>query len=371
MDAYYMKRALELAKKGRGRVNPNPLVGAVIVKQGKIIGEGYHEAYGKAHAEVNALANASEDVTGATMYVTLEPCAHYGKTPPCAERIIKEKIAKVVIAMVDPNPKVAGQGIGKLRAANIELVVGVLEQEAKKLNEVFIKYITQKRPFVILKSAMSLDGKIITSTGESKWITGETSRQQVHQLRNELTSIMVGVNTIIEDNPRLTCRLNKARNPIRIVVDTTLRIPINAYVIEHSGEAQTIIASTERADMDKVLKLRNKGIKVLITPLKNSQVDLQDLMFQLGALNIDSILLEGGSTLNFSALQEGIVDKVQFYIAPKLIGGEKAKTPVGGVGINQLKDAFLLKDMCLTKVGEDILIEGYLKGDNKNVYRNH
>lgn len=359
MDEYYMSLALNLALKGKGKVNPNPLVGAVIVKNGKVIGKGYHERYGKEHAEVNAFNNLSESAENATMYVTLEPCAHYGKTPPCVNKIIENSIKKVVIGAVDDNPLVTGKGIKKLKSAGIEVKVGVLEEECKKLNEVFFKYISTKRPFVLLKSAMSLDGKISTYSGESKWITSKESREEVHKLRNDLMAILVGVNTIIKDNPRLTCRVNDGRNPIRIVVDSFLRIPMDSNVIKDK-QARTIIATTKFAKKDKILSLRNSGIEVLVINSKNNKVDLDELMVKLGDLNIDSILLEGGSTLNFSALKQEIVDKIQIYIAPKIIGGEKSKTPVDGQGIDKLKNAFKVRNLNYSKVGSDILLEGYI-----------
>lgn len=359
MDEDYMGIALDLAKKGKGKVNPNPLVGAVIVKDGKIIGKGYHERYGKEHAEINAFNSLEENPKDATMYVTLEPCSHYGKTPPCVDKIIENNIRRVVIGSVDDNPLVSGKGIKKLKDAGIEVTVGILEDECKRLNEVFIKYISEKKPFVVLKSAMSLDGKISTYSGESKWITGENSRKEVHKLRNELTGILVGVDTVIKDNPKLTCRLKNGRNPIRIIVDSTLRIPISSEVIRYD-EARTIIATTEFADKDKILELEKKEIEVIIAKSKNNRVDLKDLMMKLYELNIDSILLEGGATLNFSALKENIVDKIQIYIALKIIGGEKSKTPVGGQGIEELKKAFKIKDLTSRVVGEDILLEGYI-----------
>lgn len=360
MDESYMKIALELAKKGSGRTNPNPMVGAVIVKNKRIIAKGFHEEYGKAHAEVNAFNNAIDDVEGATMYVTLEPCSHYGKTPPCVEMIIKKKISKVVIGMVDPNELVSGRGIQKLKEAGIEVVTGILEQQCEKLNEAFIKFITTKIPFVILKTAMSLDGKIATRLGESKWITNTMARNEVHNLRGEVSGIMVGVDTIIKDNPQLTCRIDGNKSPIRIVVDSTLRIPIESNIIQDTTDTETIIATTERADMAKAENLKSLGVKVLIIKEKNNKVDLKDLITKLGELNIDSILLEGGATLNYSALEEGIVDKVQFYISPKIIGGENSKSPVGGKGIDLLKDAYKVKNLTTRFIEGDILIEGYI-----------
>ena len=354
-----MKLAIELAKKGEGKVNPNPMVGAVIVKDGTIIGEGYHEKYGEGHAEVNAFKSLKEDPSGATMYVTLEPCSHYGKTPPCVDKIIQSKIKRVVIGMIDPNPLVSGNGVDKLKKAGIEVKVGVLEDKCKKLNEVFIKYILTKKPFVVLKTAMSLDGKMATRTGESKWISSEKSRLQVHNLRNKLSGIMVGVNTVIKDDPELTCRIQNGSNPIRIIVDSILRIPMNSKVLQNKDN-KTIIATTKRANMKNMQELLKKNIKVLIIEEKNGQVNLNALIKKLGELNIDSILLEGGGTLNYSALEENIVDKVMIYISPKIIGGEFSKTPVGGIGIDKLNDAFKLKDITANIVDEDILVEGYI-----------
>lgn len=361
MDEDYMKLALELARKGKGKVSPNPMVGAVIVKGNNIIGKGYHECYGEAHAEVKAFESTTEDVEGATLYVTLEPCSHYGRTPPCVDKIINKKIGKVFIGSVDPNPLVSGRGVQKLIDAGIEVTTGILEKECRELNEVFMKYIVKKKPFVIMKTAMSLDGKIATKTGESKWITGSESRDNVHRFRNEVSGIMVGVNTVIADNPELTCRIENGNNPIRIIVDSKLRIPIDYKVLENQDMAKTIIATTNQANMAKKIELEKKGVKVLITKNLEGRVDLQDLMSKLAEQNIDSILLEGGSTLNFSALEQGIVDKVQVYIAPKIIGGEKSKTPVGGSGIQCLTNAFQLDRINHKSVGEDILIEGYIR----------
>ena len=360
LNEKYMKLAIELAKKGIGKVNPNPLVGAVIVKDGRIIGEGYHKEYGGSHAEVNAIDNAIESVEGATIYVTLEPCSHYGKTPPCVEKIIKNKIKKVVIGSVDPNPLVCGNGIKKLKDVGIEVETGVLENECNKLNEVFRKFIVKKKPFVVMKVAMSLDGKICTSSGESMWITGEESRENVHKLRNNLSGIMVGVDTVIKDNPKLTCRINGGRNPRVIIVDSTLRIPIDSNVIENRENNGIIIATTDLCDKEKKSVLESMGVRVLEIKAKKNRVDLNQLMAKLGELNIDSILLEGGSKLNFSALESKIVDKIQVYIAPKIIGGDKSKTPVGGDGVSKLKDSFKVNHMSVEKIGEDILLEGYL-----------
>lgn len=362
-----MKLALELAKKGIGRVHPNPMVGAVIVKDGKILGQGYHKKCGEGHAEVNAFKDAeekNENIEGAEMYVTLEPCSHFGKTPPCADKIIEKKISKVFIGTLDPNPLVAGRGVKKLKDAGIYVEYGILESECYKLNEVFMKYIVKKEPFVVMKTGMSLDGKIATYSGESKWITEEKSRENVHNLRNELTGIMVGINTVLKDNPQLTCRVNGGRNPIRIIVDSTLKIPIDCKIVNTAKEVETIIATTDKANLDKINSLEDKGVKIIVVPSKNGKVNLKELMIALGNLKIDSILLEGGGTLNFSALEEGIVDKVKIYIAPKIIGGKDSKTPIEGKGIDNLKDAFKITNLSVSTIGEDILVEGYVeKGD--------
>lgn len=360
-DEQLMKRALELAKKGIGYVSPNPLVGAVIVKDGKIIGEGYHECYGQAHAEVNAVRNATEDVEGSTIYVTLEPCAHYGKTPPCAELLVKSKFQRVVIGCLDPNEQVSGRGVKTLRDAGITVDIGILEQECLAINEVFFHYITTKRPFVVMKTAMTLDGKIATVTGASKWITDVVARERVHHLRNRLTGIMVGVDTVIADDPELSCRIENGRNPVRLIVDSRLRIPIEAQVLGNQNLQRTIIGTTEMYDKEKYSVLGNMGIEVIVLPTKDDRVDLQAWMKVLGEKNIDSILLEGGATLNFSMLKEGLVHQVQSYIAPKIFGGATAPTPVGGNGFEKIADAIQLEQLKVEQVGEDIWVCGNIQ----------
>lgn len=361
MDQYYMERALKMAEKGRGKVNPNPMVGAVIVKDGKIIGEGYHRVYGQAHAEVNAFASCKESAEGATLYVTLEPCSHYGKTPPCVDLVIKEKVSRVVIGNLDPNPLVAGKGIKKLEDQGIAVTVGVLAEECMRLNEVFMKYIVQKEPFVVMKTAMTLDGKIATATGESKWITGEAARKEVHQLRGTLMGIMVGSGTVLKDNPYLTCRLEGGRNPIPIVVDSRLRMPLTSHLVEGAPENGLIVATLASADQLQKELLRQRGVNVIEVEALNGHVNLKALMKQLGALGIDSILLEGGSTLNEGAIKAGVVDRVMSYISPKLVGGEDAKTPIGGEGIDILEKAVLLEALEIHEVGEDFCITGKVK----------
>lgn len=363
METKYMKRALDLAEKGMGYTNPNPLVGAVIVKDGKIIGEGYHELYGGHHAEVNAFRNAAEDVKGATMYVTLEPCSHYGKTPPCANAIVKKGIKKVIVSLEDPNPEVSGRGIKILRDNGIEVVTGVLEEESRKLNEIFLKYITTKLPFCILKTAMTLDGKIATRTGDSKWITSEESRKYVHKLRHRVASIMVGVGTIIQDDPQLNTRLEdmNGSDAIRIVVDTSGRTPLESKVLNIKSNSRTIIATTELAPKETIREFENKGAEVIITPIKENRVDLKYLMQALGERKIDSVLLEGGSELNYSAMEAGIIHKVNTFIAPKFIGGREGKTPLGGLGRPFMKEALTLKNIDIHRFGDDIMIEGYIR----------
>ncbi|EKQ53927.1 MULTISPECIES: bifunctional diaminohydroxyphosphoribosylaminopyrimidine deaminase/5-amino-6-(5-phosphoribosylamino)uracil reductase RibD [unclassified Clostridium] len=360
MDERYMERALELARLGIGKVNPNPLVGAVIVKDNEIIGEGYHERYGEAHAERNAVKNATKSVEGSTIYVTLEPCAHYGKTPPCVDLIIEKKFRKVVIGMLDPNELVAGKSIDKLKQHGIEVVVGVKEEECKKINEIFVKYITTKIPFVVLKSGMSIDGKIATYSGESKWITSKESREDSQNLRNRLHSIMVGVNTIIADDPELTCRINNEKKLTRIIVDTNLRIPLDSKVITNEDK-QTIIATSFDSDENKKQILRNQGIKIIEVSRKNNKVDLKELIKKIGHEGIDSILIEGGGTLNFSAFEEDIVDKVIFYIAPIILGGENSKSSIAGKGFSKLSEAVKLINTSYRKIEEDLVLEGYIE----------
>lgn len=357
-----MTRALELAELGRGLVQPNPLVGAVIVKNKKIIGEGWHRAYGESHAEINAINTATENVEGATLYVNLEPCCHFGKTPPCVDAIIKNKFKTVVIGMEDPNEKVSGKGIEKLRAKRIEVRTGVLEKKAKKMNEVFIKFITTQMPFCTLKTAMTLDGKIATHTGDSKWISNEKSRTYVHQLRAYHAAILTGIGTVINDNPQLTVRMYEQegiKQPIRIVVDSTGRIPLNANVLKFD-DAKTIIAVSELADAYKINAIKEKGVEVVVTPVKNNKVDLPYLLKLLGKKGIDSLLIEGGSHLNFSLFEEGLIDKVLTFIAPKIVGGDDAKTPVGGIGFSLIKDSIQLMNIHTVPYGDDLMIEAYV-----------
>lgn len=362
-DSFYMKRALELAEKGSGSTSPNPLVGAVIVKNGRIIGEGWHERAGEPHAEINAIRNAVEAVEGSTIYVNLEPCSHYGRTPPCAEELIKRKFKRVVIGMEDPNPLVAGRGVKLLRDGGIQVDMGINRLEALKLNDIFIKYITKKTPFVLLKAAMTLDGKTATKKGDSKWISGEQSREYVHRLRNRYSAIMTGINTVLKDNPELTSRLEgeRTRNPVRIIADSKGRIPLDAKVLEVDKERRTIIAATEEMHEEKARQLRDRGVDIIITGEKNGKADMRQLMEELYKRGIDSLLVEGGGTLAAAFLEEGLADKVAIFIAPVIVGGAGAPTPVMGTGAEFIREGYRLKYQSITPFGQDILVEGYLK----------
>jgi diaminohydroxyphosphoribosylaminopyrimidine deaminase/5-amino-6-(5-phosphoribosylamino)uracil reductase len=357
-----MKRAFMLAEKGAGKTAPNPMVGAVIVKDGRIIGEGWHERYGQAHAEVNAIKTAKESVEGATVYVNLEPCCHYGKTPPCTELLINSRVKRVVIGSLDPNPLVAGKGAQRLRDAGIQVTEDVLQAESLRLNEVFFHFIRTGRPFVIVKSAVSLDGKIACATGESKWVTGETARADVQQLRSRYSSIMVGADTVIRDDPQLTCRLKEGRNPRRIILDSSLRIPIESRVLTDQDRNPTLMACTERASPEAIKRFESLGAHVLLCKSRNGRVDLQDLMEKLGAASVDSILLEGGGQLNEVAFAQGIVNKVVLYMAAKVFGGAEAKTFVEGIGIDHPDQAYPFRFDMVENIGDDLKITAYPKG---------
>lgn len=359
----YMRLAMQLAGNAIGRTSPNPLVGAVIVKDNRVVGCGWHRKAGTQHAEVHALNQAGELAQGADVYVTLEPCAHYGKTPPCAKALVEAKVKNVYGGLLDVNPKVAGKGFNILEDAGIHVEYGFLQDELRKQNEVFFKWIEHKKPFVVLKAAMTLDGKIATATGQSKWITNETSRAYGYKLRDIYDGIMVGINTVIEDNPMLTARVDGGKNPIRIVVDSSLRIDINANVVQDKS-AKTIIATTDKADKDKILKLQAQDVDVIVVDKdENDKVDIEKLLDILGQQNICSILVEGGATLNGSFVAKKLVDKVYFFIAPKIVGGKEAKTPVAGTGILNLQEALALKDIQIEKLEEDILIIGRVDKD--------
>lgn len=365
----YMRRAIELAKKGSGHVNPNPLVGAVIVRDGEIIGEGYHECYGQLHAERNAIANAKKrgnSLEGSTIYVTLEPCCHYGKTPPCTEAIIEEKIARVVVGSDDPNPLVSGKGFQMLREKGIEVIPHFLKEECDAMNHVFFHYIRTGTPYVAMKYAMTMDGKIACYTGDSKWVTGEESRAHVQTLRNHYKGIMAGIGTVLADDPMLNCRIEGGRDPIRIIADSHLRIPIDSQLVRTAGQQPLIVACLPDADEEKAAQLQEKGVEVLripgvttadITEEQKEVISLPVLMKELGARKIDGILLEGGGQLNESASQAGIVDRIYCYIAPKIFGGAQAKTPVEGQGLTRAADAWQFNRIGMQEFGQDILLE--------------
>lgn len=359
-DQEYMLRAIQLAKKGEGWTNPNPMVGAVIVKDGRIIGEGYHKKCGELHAERNAIASLTESAEGATIYVTLEPCCHYGKTPPCTEAIIEQKIKKVVIGSRDPNPKVAGKGAQILRESGITVVQDFMREECDCLNPVFFHYITTKTPYVVMKYAMTLDGKIATKTGASKWITGESARQEVQHMRHRYMGIMAGIGTVLADDPMLNVRVEGWKSPVRIVCDSSLRIPLDSQIVRSAKEYRTIVAYAGREEneeiTEKIERLHAKGVDTVCCPDGKGQIDLKKLMTYLGNEGIDSILLEGGGTLNDSALRAGIVKEVHCFIAPKLFGGKNSKTPVQGIGIGLPSEALKLKCTDICRIGEDIRI---------------
>ncbi|SHH58549.1 diaminohydroxyphosphoribosylaminopyrimidine deaminase / 5-amino-6-(5-phosphoribosylamino)uracil reductase [Anaerosphaera aminiphila DSM 21120] len=355
-DLEYMNIAIDMALKGRGWTNPNPMVGAVIVKDDEIISTGYHRKYGDLHAERMAIKNCKKSLQGASLYVTLEPCCHYGLTPPCTEIIVESGIKRVVIGTLDPNPKVASKGVQILRDNGIEVVVGILEKECKDLIKIFSHYIKTKKPYITMKYAMTMDGKIATFTGSSQWITGEIARSEVHKSRHYYSSIMVGVNTVIEDDPMLTSRLDNTKNPIRIICDTNLRTPLASKIVQSSKEVQTIIATCE-LNSTKHSPYIDMGCEIITVDKYNSHLNILKLVEIIGSLNIDSILLEGGSTLNWSALKSGIVNSVQAYIAPKLFGGVDAKSPIGGLGVEFPNDAIHLTKPTVRFLGDDILLE--------------
>ena len=348
--------------RGRGTVNGGDNITDLQTLTGclcaGIIGEGWHEHIGGLHAERNAFAHCTEDCTGADLYVTLEPCCHWGRTPPCTDAVIEHKIGRVFVGCLDPNPLVAGKGAQILRDAGIEVETGVCEDECRRVNEVFFHYITHKTPFVTLKYAMTLDGKIAAHTGDSRWVTGETARRHVHETRNRLPAIMVGIGTVLEDDPLLTCRIDGGRDPIRVICDSRARTPIDSRIVQTANKIPTYIAVVGRNE--RTAELERHGVHILECKTKNERVDLADLMRQLGALGIDGLLLEGGSALAFSALEAGVVHRVQAYIAPKIIGGAGAKSPVGGLGFDKMVQALPLKDVTCTPMDEDFLIEGRL-----------
>ncbi|MDO5349295.1 MAG: bifunctional diaminohydroxyphosphoribosylaminopyrimidine deaminase/5-amino-6-(5-phosphoribosylamino)uracil reductase RibD [Lachnospiraceae bacterium] len=377
-DNDYMELALQLAKKGCGWTSPNPMVGAVIVKDGRIIGQGYHERYGDLHAERNALASCTESPKGAAIYVTLEPCCHQGKQPPCVDAILEAGISRVVIGSDDPNPLVAGKGIQILRSHGVSVTQHVLKDKCDRINDVFFYYIQTRLPYVAMKYAMTMDGKIATYTGASRWITGEASREHVHKLRHRYQGIMVGIGTVLADDPLLTCRMEGGRDPIRIICDSRLRTPLSSQIVRTARQIPTILA-TCCDDPARQSPYLEAGCEILVIPSDSASgrsskaseafpqpgcpaspmghIRLPELMRQLGARGMDSILLEGGASLNWAALESGIVNKVYTYIAPKVLGGASAKSPVGGTGFSLPDHAVPLKNSVITRLGDDFLIE--------------
>ena len=368
-DKDYMQRAIMLALKGMGYVHPNPLVGAVIVRNGRIIGEGYHEKYGSYHAEKNAILNVTEDVTGADMYVTLEPCCHHGKQPPCADLIIDRGIKRVYIGSHDPNVLVNGGGIAKLRDAGVEVVEGLLEDKCDEINSIFFHYITTKTPYVTYKYAMSIDGKTACETGKSKWITGEDARQKVQEYRHEHTAIMAGINTVLADDPMLNCRMEGGEDPIRIICDTGLRIPVESKIVQSAGDIETIVltaaqgdCSEKRTDTDayneKAYKLSDMGVSILQVPLDKAglHIDILEALKLLGERGIDSLLLEGGPTLAASFFEAGAINEIRAFVGAKVLGGSGRYTPTRGYGIDSpdMSDEYIYKGISV--FNKDIML---------------
>jgi diaminohydroxyphosphoribosylaminopyrimidine deaminase/5-amino-6-(5-phosphoribosylamino)uracil reductase len=364
IDPKFMQMAISLAGQAKGFTSPNPCVGAVVVKDGRIVGKGFHRAAGLPHAEPEAIDDAGKSAENATIYVTLEPCNHFGKTPPCTRKILDAGITKVVVGCKDPNPYVSGGGIDYLRQQGVEVVEGVLEEECSALIEDFIWYIKSgKKPFVILKCASTLDGAIATSTGDSQWITGEAARRHGHRLRHEADAILIGSGTLHADNPSLTARIDgvKTKDPARIILDTHLTINEDAKLLTLSSQAPTIIVTGPDAPADKRARLEDKGATVLEVPLKDGRLDLQQLMITLGQMSVVNLLIEGGGTVAGAALDAGIVNKMMYFMAPKIIGGSDGIPVFKGKGVKRIKDLFALKNVDILRFENDFLIKGYLK----------
>lgn len=361
MDVFHlkmMKRALALARRGIGRTSPNPAVGCVIVRDGEIVGEGWHRKAGTPHAEIHALRQAGELARGADVYVTLEPCSHHGRTPPCAEALINAGVGRVFAGMTDPNPLVSGRGLALLRAAGIAVTGGILEEQCLRLNEAFVKHVTTGMPFVILKSAMTLDGKTATASGDSKWITCQESRRYVHRVRSKVDAIMVGVGTVLADDPQLTCRMVRGKDPIRVVVDSRLRTPVGAALFHLDSPAETIIATIER-DPAKTASVHGLGAETLVCNAAEGRVDLEDLLRRLGKRGIQSVLLEGGRELVGTAVRNGLVDKFLLFYAPKLVAGDDGFGLCSGRGVARMGEAFTLRTERVRRFAEDFLVIGY------------
>jgi diaminohydroxyphosphoribosylaminopyrimidine deaminase / 5-amino-6-(5-phosphoribosylamino)uracil reductase len=358
--AKFMKRAIALARRGIGRTSPNPVVGCVIVRDGRIVGAGWHRKAGTPHAEVHALGMAGEAARGADVYVTLEPCSHFGKTPPCADALIAAGVGRVFAAMVDPNPKVSGRGVDKLENAGIPVHVGLLEQESRKLNEPFIKHVVTGTPFVTLKSAMTLDGKTATGSGDSKWITNDRSRYYVHKLRAAVDAVMVGVGTVRADDPQLTARIPRGKDPLRVIVDSGLNIPLHAQLLRIASPARTVIATLD-TESSKAETLRGYGVELIKCRERDGRIDLADLCVRLGAMGVQSLLLEGGNRLAGEFLRAGLIDKFLLFYAPKIVGGD-APGLFGGATPLLMAEVLALKDLRIRRFGVDVMIEGYPEG---------
>jgi diaminohydroxyphosphoribosylaminopyrimidine deaminase/5-amino-6-(5-phosphoribosylamino)uracil reductase len=359
LDKRYMRMALSLALKGAGRTGPNPLVGAVLVRDGRIVATGYHRRAGEDHAEIVALKRAGSRARGSTLYINLEPCNHQGRTPPCALSLIHAGIRRVVAGMVDPNPLVAGKGIRRLRRAGIEVDVGLLGDECRRLNEAFVKSITRRLPFVVLKLAASLDGKIATFTGDSRWITDELARLCVHRLRNQVDAVVVGVGTVLADNPQLTCRVPGGRNPLRIVLDRRLRIPLSARVLREAEPGKTIVVTGPRAPRGKIRLVESLGARVWELPVTQGGISLAALLKKLGRMGLLSVMIEGGADMAGRALREKVVDKILFFYAPKILGAE-GRDMIGALGIRRVSQCTRIRDVELRRFGRDFLVSGYL-----------
>ncbi len=359
-DCDYMQMALELAGRGAGYVTPNPMVGAVVVNQGRVVGRGYHQVLGGPHAEVNAIDDAGDRGRGGTLYVTLEPCNHHGRTPPCTRKILDAGIRRVVAAMTDPNPDVAGGGNAFLREQGLEVTCGVEEALARRLNESFIKFSRTKHPFVVLKMAATLDGRIATHSGDARWVTGPRARAWVHRLRHAMDAICVGVGTVTADDPRLTARLESGQgvDPMRIVLDTHLRMPETAAMLGLTSPADTWVVCGPDADPGRARRLQEKGAHLMRIPLLDGRIDLPLLMQRLGQRGVTSILMEGGARVAAAALQQDVVDKVLFFYAPKILGGDGIPM-LAGKGPASMRESLPLVETEVSRVGDDILVSGY------------
>ncbi|MGZ3592791.1 MAG: bifunctional diaminohydroxyphosphoribosylaminopyrimidine deaminase/5-amino-6-(5-phosphoribosylamino)uracil reductase RibD [Syntrophales bacterium] len=359
-DEFYMKRALSLARRGEAWVTPNPMVGAVIVKKGRIIGEGYHQKFGGNHAEINAINDVGEPIKGATIYINLEPCTHYGKTPPCIERVIAAKPARVVIGTPDANPVVAGKGIEALKRHGIKTTVGVLEESCKELNEKFFKFMRTGIPFVTLKFAQSIDGRIATASGHSRWISSGQSLKFAHALRSHHDAVLVGLGTLSKDDPELTVRLVRGRNPLRIVADSHLRMSLEARILKDQDKAKTMVVTTNNADREKRARLEDLGIEVVTVDTdEDRRVDLMRLLMELGKRNISSVLVEGGAAIITSILAEQLPDRIVIIIAPKIVG--KGLDAIGDLGIKSISESLILAYRKIRRLGDDLIIDGRIE----------